>query len=148
MPLKDKEKQKEYSKQYYLKSKEKQKEYSKQYRLKNKEYQKEYYLKNKKDILKKQREYKEEYNKTPQRKKTIRISNWKHHGILCFDYNLLYDIFLSTNRCEYCDCELNKCNKSRKCLDHDHSITDKFNIRAVLCMQCNLKDVLREKPAT
>jgi len=143
----NKEKQREYCKQYYLKNKEKQKEYSKQYRLKNKEYQKEYYLKNKKDILKKQSEYKDEYNKTPQRKKTLRISNWKHQGILCFDYNLLYDIFLSTNRCEYCDCELNKCNKSRKCLDHDHNITDRFNVRGVLCMQCNLKDVLREEPA-
>jgi hypothetical protein len=30
-----------------------------------------------------------------------------------------------------------------RCLDHDHSITDRFNVRGVLCGKCNLKDVLK-----
>ncbi len=104
-----------------------------------KEYQREYRLKNKE----KNKEYQKEYRKTPKGKKTFRISKWKGIGILCFDYNLLYDIFLSTNKCEFCNCELNKCSKSKKNLDHDHSITDKFNVRAVLCFRCNVKDVLK-----
>jgi len=114
MPLKDKEKQKEYKRQYHLKNKEK--------------------------ILQQQREYR----KTEKGKKLRVIGGWKRQGILCFDYNLLYDIFLLTNNCEYCNCELNKCSKSIKCLDHDHNITDKFNIRGVLCRKCNSADVLIE----
>jgi len=126
MPM-TKEEIKEYQRQYCLKNKEKKKEYDKQYRLKN-------------------IEKKKEYHKTPNGKKTHRISQWKRQGILCFDYNLLYDIFLSTKNCEFCNCELDKCGKSRKCLDHDHTITDRFNVRGVLCHSCNCKDVLKSHP--
>ena len=55
---------------------------------------------------------------------------------------MLYELYLKTSRCEYCNCELDKCSKSRKCLDHDHSITDRFNVRGILCNSCNRKDVL------
>jgi len=109
MPLKDPVKLKEYSRLYYLKNKEKKKEYYKEYR------------------------------QSEQRKKSRRISDWKLYGILCFDWNLLYDIFLKTTHCELCNVELNTNTKTRKCLDHDHSITDKFNIRYVLCHSCNCK---------
>ncbi len=120
---------------------EKQKEYFKQYRLNNKEKQKEYRNKNKEKIA----QLKKENSKTEKGKKTRRIAQWKHQGILCFDYKLLYDIFLSTSKCEYCNCELTTdryCKSTTRCLDHDHTITDKFNIRGVLCNSCNLKDVL------
>jgi len=127
MPYKDPEKAKEHDRQYYLKNKEKKAQKSKEYRFKNKE---------------KLKEYRKEYYKTPQGLKSSRISQWKQQGILCFDYNLLYDIFLSTSKCEYCDCELYGRGNNKKCLDHDHSITDKFNIRGVVCNSCNIKDVL------
>ena len=165
MPNKDPEKEKQYQKEYRLKNREK----TKQYRLKNKgkgkEYRKEYYLNNKgkmnqqskeyylKNIEKtkeyhnknreKLKEYYKEYRQTEKGKKTARISDWKRQGILCFDYDLLYQLYLKTTHCEYCECELNKCSKSVKCLDHDHSITDKFNVRGVICHICNIKDVLK-----
>ena len=76
-------------------------------------------------------------------KKVNIIGRWKSQGILCFDYDLLYDLYVKTTHCEFCNCELNKCSKTRKCLDHDHSITDKFNVRGILCISCNIKDVLK-----
>ena len=143
MPM-SKEERREYNKQYRLKNKEKAKEYKRQWHLKNKEKEnkqaREYYLKNNEKI--------KEYYKTEKYIKSNRIYDWKRRGILCFDYNLLYDIFLSTNRCEYCNCEFYGVGNNKKCLDHDHNITDKFNVRGVLCNACNLKDVLREEPAT
>ena len=104
-------------------------EYGKIYREKNKE---------------KIRQRKREWKKSPAGKKRRRIDDWKKQGILCFDWDLLYDLFLSTNKCEYCGIELKEGNKcDGKCLDHDHSITDRFNIRGVLCRKCNFKDVLK-----
>ena len=66
-----------------------------------KEYLRQYQLVNK-DKIKKQ---KIEYQKTDSYRKSVRIGNWKKQGIIFFDYNLLYDIFLSTNNCDYCNCE-------------------------------------------
>tara|TARA_R110002072_G_C7720156_1_gene514817 strand:+ start:316 stop:720 length:405 start_codon:yes stop_codon:yes gene_type:complete len=124
-----KEEKKEYDILYNLKNKEKVKEKNRLYRLNNKE------LISKNMI---------EYRQTEQGKKSHRISLWKCQGILCFDWNLLYDLFISTTYCEFCNCELNTNTKTRKCLDHDHSITDKFNVRGVLCNSCNIKDVLKQ----
>ena len=104
------------------------------------EYQRLYRIKNKEKIKKQDKEYRQ----TDKRKKTNRISLWKYYGILCFDWNLLYDLFVSTTNCEFCNCELNTNTKTRKCLDHDHSITDKFNVRGVLCNSCNSKDVFKQ----
>jgi hypothetical protein len=108
-----------------------------------KEYKRQYYLKNKEKMSQANKEYNNEYRKTETWKKSHRISNWRSRGILCFDWDLLNDLFLLTTHCEFCNCELNKCPKSRKCLDHDHTITDRFNVRGVLCNSCNAKDVLK-----
>ena len=97
----------------------------------------------KKAYMKKYREV-SDYINSDSAVKCRRIGKWKHRGILCFDYNLLYDIFLSTNRCEFCDVELNTNTSTLKCLDHDHNINDKFNVRGVLCMKCNFKDVFKD----
>jgi len=106
--------------------KEKQREYNRLYNIKNKE------------ILKQNRQ-------TANSKKLSTIRQWRFRGILCFNFDLLYDIFLSTTHCEFCDIKLttDRYNRSTtKCLDHDHSITDRFNVRGVLCHTCNNKDVL------
>ena len=96
-------------------------------------------LKNKEAILK--------YNTTGKGKIIKIISQWKSRGILCFDYNLLYDIFVKTTNCEFCNVELTIdtiTTSTTRCLDHNHNITDRFNVRGVLCHLCNFKDVLKD----
>ena len=121
---------------------EERKEYYRLYRIKHKDkinqQNRLWYLNNK--------EQKKEYRQTEQCKKTMRIGKWKSRGIICFDFNLLNDIFVKTIHCEFCNCELTidkNTTSTTRCLDHDHSITDKFNIRGVLCHSCNTKDVLK-----
>ena len=142
MPLKNKEDRNEYQRLYYQKTKEDRKEYDRLKYLNNKETIKEqvrlYQINNKEKI--------KEYRQTEAYKKSFRISKWKQYGILCFDFDLLYDLFVSTKNCEFCNVELTidkKTKSTTRCLDHDHNITDKFNIRGVLCHSCNRKDVLK-----
>ena len=123
MPYKDPEKKKQYMKKYNLENREKKNQYDREYRKLNKEKRK-------------------EYDQTSKRKKYKKIHNWKYQGIIFSDYDLLFDIYTQTTHCDHCKCELNKCNRSRKCLDHDHSITDTENVRGILCMRCNVEDVL------
>ena len=85
----------------------------------------------------KYKEYMKTYCKSPQGKKKIRISQWKAQGIIFHDYELLHEMYIATFYCDECECELNKCTRSRKCVDHDHSITDKDNFRNILCHSCN-----------
>tara|TARA_R110002073_G_C8990176_1_gene537873 strand:- start:12 stop:461 length:450 start_codon:yes stop_codon:yes gene_type:complete len=140
---------KEYQRLYYQKNKkrldakrdkDKVSLYYKEYSIKNKDKKRDYYNiwseNNKQKLI--------EYRQTDTFKKRSIISQWRYRGILCFDFDLLYDIFLSTKICENCNCELNTNTKTRKCLDHDHNITDKFNVRGVLCHSCNIKDVLKQ----
>ena len=137
---------KEYMRLYRLKNKEENKEYNRLYLLKNKEKIHERdrlkYLKNKEEKLERNRLYRQ----TEQGKKCRTIHNWRRQGILCFDWDLLYDIFLKTTKCEFCEVELTigrYTTSTTKCLDHEHSITDRFNIRGILCHSCNVKDVLK-----
>ena len=116
-----------------------------------KEYDRLHYIKNKERIKERHRlydnkEYFKEYQQTEQGKKSLRICKWKSRGILCFNFDLLYDIFLKTTHCEFCKVELTigrYTTSTTRCLDHDHSINDRFNIRGVLCHSCNTKDVLQ-----
>ena len=122
---------KEYKRLHYLKNKKRLKELSRLNYLKNKE---------------KRKENDKYYRQSEQGKKVHRIGMWKYNGILCFDYNLLYDLFISTDKCEFCNIQLTTgryMTSTTRCLDHDHSINDKFNIRGVLCNSCNIKDVLK-----
>ena len=112
--------------------------------VKRKEYDRLYYIKNKERIKEEKKEYDKEYKQTENGKKVNRISRWISRGILCFDFDLLYDIFVKTTNCEFCNCELNTDSRNRKCLDHNHNITDRFNVRGVLCNSCNIKDVLKD----
>jgi len=121
------EERKEYQRQYRQKNKEKRNEYSRQHYLKNKE---------------KRKEYDRQRRQTPQRKKTMRISKWKSQGIISNDFDKLYERYLNTEKCEECNCMLtvDKRNTSTtRCLDHDHSITDRENVRNILCNACNVK---------
>ena len=103
------------------------KEYSKQYREKNKEYQKVYH---------------KEYQQTPRGIKSNKISQWKYQGVMCDNWNALYEHYLKTSYCDFCRCELTYDRYSTattKCVDHDHTITDRPNFRNILCQSCNVK---------
>ena len=81
------------------------------------------------------------YDQSPAGRKKHRIKNWKNRGIICDDYDALYDRFMSTTHCEKCSVLLTggSC-RTGKCLDHDHDIKDRPNVRGVLCFACNSND--------
>jgi len=70
--------------------------------------------------------------------KSNRVKKWKSRGVICEDWNVLYDKYINTTNCEMCDVELIEGNfgANKKCLDHDHK-TGEF--RNVLCNTCNCR---------
>ena len=123
MPYKDYEKRKQRSREYYKENKDKIKERNK-----------EIYQKNKEKIL--------ESHQTPEGIKSNRICNWKKRGVICDNWDAMYDHYTKTTFCDFCRCELSikkERSATTKCLDHDHYITDRPNFRNILCVACNIK---------
>jgi len=120
MPYKDKEKAKEYKKEYYQKNKE----YIKEYREIHNEH------------IKEQRR---KYNQTAKRIKSNRILFWKIRGIgmnQYYDFDIIYDIFINTTHCDLCKVEFKGKGADARCLDHCHQSGE---IRNILCRSCNNK---------
>jgi len=63
------------------------------------------------------------------------IYNWKRYGLICDDYNALYETYIETTECGHCKIEFTENNK--RCLDHDHE-TGLF--RKIVCNRCNAMD--------
>tara|TARA_R110000823_G_C15484856_1_gene451214 strand:+ start:85 stop:492 length:408 start_codon:yes stop_codon:yes gene_type:complete len=118
------------------------KEYDKEYYQNNKEYKKEqrieYYQNNKG----REKKYSKEYSQTEQGIKSRRIADWRRLGMsLDYDYDIIYDIYINCNVCDFCNVELVEgiYGSNKKCLDHNHTTGE---IRGILCNTCNIHDVL------
>ena len=152
-PEERKQQKKEYDKEYREKNKEKINNYRIEYSKKNpeavlatnkkyrdankekiKEFHKNLYKENKEKIDKRN----QEYNQTEAGKKSFRISAWKKRGVICDDFDSLYDKFINCKNCEECAVELveGMYGANKRCLDHSHK-TGLF--RNVLCNTCNTK---------
>jgi len=54
----------------------------------------------------------------------------------------MHERFMITTECDKCNVLLTDGRgRTGKCLDHDHSIKDRENVRGVLCRACNLNDM-------
>ena len=63
------------------------------------------------------------------------IYDWKRRGLICDDYNALYETYIGTAECQHCQIEFTK--KNKRCLDHSHE-TGLF--RKIVCHRCNVMD--------
>jgi len=75
---------------------------------------------------------------TPSGKRTTRKKDWKAQGIILDDFAYWHDRYIQSKKCEVC----NNPYKSSvdRCIDHDHDITDRPNVRQILCQACNRFD--------
>ena len=122
-------------KEYYLKNKDKIIARAKASYQANKERRKEYM----KQYDEANKEKLTEYNRTPFRLKSKTIAKWKIKGLICEDYNVLYERYLESTNCEECGCEYGKFGDGSgtfRCMDHSH-ITGLF--RNFLCNRCNIR---------
>jgi len=151
----NKEKRKKQVSEYYQANKDKVKEYQKNYDMLNRDKindrQKQYYKKDPEKFAKRNAEWAKNnpekvkaYQESSLYKKQHKISRWKHQGIITNDWNNVYEIYMNTTNCDYCNKKFK--DSLDRHLDHDHDIKDNNNIRGILCRVCNTSDVLKGCP--
>ena len=79
--------------------------------------------------------YPKSYHNNPHEYKRLKILNWKQKGVKYDDFDDLYEVYMNTMNCWYCNKEFT--NSRQRCLDHDHE-TGLF--RKILCQACNVND--------
>ena len=90
--------------------------------------------------------YHKAYNQSAFGKKSARISQWKTGGIIVDDddWGYFYDYVLSVTHCQQCNKELTSGQRhtthSTRCVDHDHAIIGRPNVRMICCNNCNVID--------
>ena len=84
-------------------------------------------------------EYDKQYYQTPGGIKSKRIRNWRTRGVICDNWDQLYETYLAHTHCMDCGCELTE-DKVRtsttKSLDHDH---ETGAVRDIVCHGCNVR---------
>ena len=125
----------EYKRKYYERNKEKIKQQREENKEKKKAYNKAYRERNKEQIKEYNKEYKKEYYQTENGKKRNIIKNWEQRGLIHADYDILYDTYINTHKCDICGKEFK--NTKDRCMDHDH---DTGLFRHILCKSCNNHD--------
>jgi hypothetical protein len=108
--------------------------------IKRKECVRRYYLKNIEKIKQWRLDNNEkvkEYNQSGNGKKSMKIGDWKHKGIITDDYQFLYEWYMDIDNCLNCGVHLINGTgiSNHKHLDHDH-LTGQPCI--VVCGHCNL----------
>ena len=64
---------------------------------------------------------------------------WEKRGIIFVGlFDEIYDIYIHSSHCDKCKKKFK--DRRDRCLDHDHLITDDFNVREILCISCNSKN--------
>lgn len=91
------------------------------------------------------KEERKAYDQSPAGKKRTRKSKWKRRGIRVADneWDCFYQYFLSITHCQICEKKLTvdkQTTHSTRCVDHDHNINDRENVRAICCHACNIND--------
>ena len=119
---KNREKINAQKKAYYQENVEKIKAYNQENAEKIKAYWKAYYQEN-----------------AEKHKKFHTIANWKRYGLICDDYDKLYELYLQSTHCEECGCKYSDFGDGVgkwRCMDHCHT-TGLF--RNFLCHTCNIR---------
>ena len=128
------EEKKAYKKEWYKKNRERLLKKNKDYRIENPHIMKNYREENKEKIAK----LIYARAQTPEGRKSRRISLWKFTGVICEDFDALYEHYINTSFCDNCEVALTEdkvTTATTRCLDHSHE-TGLF--RNVLCNACNL----------
>ena len=82
------------------------------------------------------------YRKSPAGKKASTLGSWIKRGVIMDDRDVTYQLYCDTTHCNTCNVELTtgkRCTTS-KCLDHDHNIYGRENVRGIICHGCNTRD--------
>ena len=125
MPNKDPVSRAEYYRQYRAEHREENLERHRQYRVANRE-----------AIRERQRQY----LATPEGRKCNTINTWKQIGLVCDDYDALYDDYLACEQCQDCGKAFTGAkgdgSGAYRQMDHNHE-TGAF--RAFVCSSCNTR---------
>ena len=82
------------------------------------------------------------YRQSEKGKKFFTINNWKRRGIICDDYDKIYEEYINTTECKLCNMTFK--DSTDRCLDHDH---ETGLIRNIICRPCNTRDYKIKQPS-